>query len=182
MIEIGTYKEIDIIPNSLIVFDIDDTLIKFNELGKSWWDAEMLQNKKLYNNDFNKARDATLKAWIDKIQIYTPVHINKTSFDDLLLKALARRCHIIFLTARDNSIRHLTEMHLEACGIKYYDRDLYHSENKGLALKNILKEERFQHYKHIIVVDDMLHNLVSINDAIKTNHNLYLYLFSESHK
>jgi hypothetical protein len=179
MIEISTYKEIDIIPNSLIVFDIDDTLIKFNELGKSWWDVEMIKNKKAYNNDFNKARETTLKTWIEQIQIYKPVHIDKAAFEELLLKALTRRCHIIFLTARDPSIRHLTEMHLHDCGIKYYHRDLYHSENKGLALKNILKEERFQHYKHIIVVDDMLHNLVSINDTIKSNHNLYLYLFRE---
>jgi hypothetical protein len=179
MIEISTYKEIDIIPNSLIVFDIDDTLIKFNELGKSWWDSEMIKNKKVHNNDFNKARETTLKTWIEQIQIHKPVHIDKDAFEGLLLKALTRRCHIIFLTARDASIRHLTEKHLEACGIKYYHRDLYHSENKGLALKNILKEERFQHYKHIIVVDDMLHNLVNINDTIKSNHNLYLYLFRE---
>ena len=180
MIEINSYKEIDIIPNSLIVFDIDDTLIKFNELGKTWWNAEMIKNKSLYNGDETKTRNATLKSWIEHIQIYDPVHINKADFDEVLLKALARRCHIIFLTARDPSISHLTELHLNKCGISYNYRDLYHSENKGAALKQILREERFQPYEHIIVVDDMLHNLVNINDTIKSNHSLYLYLFSET--
>jgi hypothetical protein len=182
MIEINSYKEIDIIPISLIVFDIDDTLIKFNELGKTWWDAEMIKNKALNRGDFEKARSATLKSWIEHIQIYDPVHINKEDFDAVLLKALARRCHIIFLTARDHSISHLTELHLNKCGIKYDYRDLYHSENKGAALKQILREERFQSYENIIVVDDMLHNLVSINDSIKSHHSLYLYLFSESQR
>jgi hypothetical protein len=160
---IQNYLEVEIIPNALIIFDIDDTLIRFPDLGKVWWNNQMDKFLKELNNP-REARNKTLTTWIDHISVQTPEHINSKSFSRFITRAKDHNCNIIFLTARDPKITHLTELHLGICGIEFESTDLYHNEDKATALANILKEPRFATKEHI--------NLM-------TDRSLYLYKFGD---
>jgi hypothetical protein len=172
---IHNYLEVEIIPNALIIFDIDDTLIRFPDLGKVWWNNKMRAFLKEVD-DPKEARNKTLSTWINHISVQTPEHINYESFKKFVARAIDKNCDIIFLTARDPKITHLTELHLGLCGIEFESEDLYHNENKGKAIADILKEPRFTDKNNIIVIDDMLHNLENIANNIN-NKNIYLYKF-----
>jgi hypothetical protein len=174
---IQNYLEVEVLPNALIIFDIDDTLIRFPDLGKLWWNNKMKHFLEELN-DAKEARNKTLTSWIDHISVQTPEHINSKSFSKFVAKAIDRNCDIVFLTARDPKITHLTELHLGICGIEFESADLYHNEDKATALSQILKEPRFETKEHIIVIDDMLHNLENIRNNI-TNRILYLYKFGD---
>jgi hypothetical protein len=175
---IKNYLEVEVLPNALIIFDIDDTLIRFPNLGKVWWNTKMNHFLEEMNGDSVKARNKTLTSWINHISLEIPEHINSESFSRFITRAKDRNCHIIFLTARDSKIAHLTELHLGICGIEFESADLYHNEDKANALLHILEEPRFETKEHIIVIDDMLHNLENIRNNL-IDYHLYLYKFGD---
>ena len=172
---IHSYNEVEIMPNSLIIFDIDDTVIKFPDLGKAWWNAKEAANLEKLGSPA-KARQATLDEWIHLISVYDPIHINEPVFKNFIEAATAANCHIIFLTARDSSLASLTEFHLDTCRIQVDSRDIYYSLNKAEAINKIIEEPRFTNCKSIIVIDDMLHNLVNIREHVE-GPPLHLYKF-----
>jgi hypothetical protein len=47
---ISSFEDVVIIPNSLIVIDIDDTLIKYSEFNQTWWISKIQQYYTLTKN------------------------------------------------------------------------------------------------------------------------------------
>ena len=176
MIPISDYNEIRIIPHSLVVLDIDDTIIKFPELGKSWWKNKFEQNFEIYQ-DYDKADYETLEEWIKHVHVMKPLMINRESFNNLIKKIIENKCELVLLTARQIRIKDLTELHLKHCEVIIDSSNIYYSESKGDEINNILKN-RFSHIKNIIFVDDMYKNLVDAYNKIDhSKYNLYLYNF-----
>ncbi len=178
---ISDYSEIKIAPNSLVVFDIDDTLISFPELEKSWWSDRFKYNFNLVNNK-EEADKLTLEEWIHKVKIMTPKAINSNSFSSFTDELLKQNCKIIFLTARQIKIKELTEHHLKQCDI-YIDSDaIFFSEDKGEELFKILNQKSYKDYSNIIFVDDMIHNLINVYNKLNGKYKLSLYHFETNIK
>ena len=176
MIPIKDYSEIKIIPNSLVVLEIDDTIINFPELGKEWWKNTFDNYFKIYN-DIDKADNETLEEWINHVRVMKPEMINKESFETFIKNVFENQCELVLVTARQVKIKDLTESHLKHCEFIIDSSNIYYSTNKGDEINNIL-EKRFTNIKNIIFVDDMIKNLT---DALKkidqTKYNLYMYNF-----
>lgn len=66
MTQISTFKDIPIKRNTLVLCDIDDTVIVFENLGKKWW-RERVDDYYERNDDFEFSEKATLKEWIHQI-------------------------------------------------------------------------------------------------------------------
>ncbi len=179
--KIDDYSKISIIPNSLVVFDIDDTLINFPELDKNWWYDRFKYNFDIVKNK-EEADKLTLEEWIHKVKIMTPIAINSNGFSTFADEILKQNCKIIFLTARQIKIKELTEHHLKQCDI-YIDSDsIFFSENKGEELFKILNQESYKNYFDIIFVDDMLHNLNNVYNKLNNKYKLSLYHFETNIK
>jgi hypothetical protein len=179
MNQINDYSQIRIIKDSLIVFDIDDTVIKFPELGKTWWKNKFDNYYKLYN-DYDKADILTLEEWVQNVTIMEPTMINKESFIDFFDKALENNCKIIFLTARNEKLKDLTYQHLIHCDFipsNIITNNVYFSEDKGTKLKNILNLPEYFGIKNVIFIDDIQDNLKDVYNHLYFDYDLDLYQF-----
>ena len=61
--KIINYHQINLIKDALIVFDIDETILKFKDISQVWWDSNYNEYYRIY--DIHSARQKVLNKWID---------------------------------------------------------------------------------------------------------------------
>lgn len=161
---INSYSAITLVARSLIVFDIDDTVVNFPDYGLNWWNTK----KAMYEQIMNKedADRAALHEWRNAVQTIDPQPIDKEGFLQFYAQAKAAGCDIIFLTARSESLKELTHRHLKNSLMECAEGHVFFAEDKGPALVAILQERR--PYHHIIFVDDLVKNHESVRQALET--------------
>jgi hypothetical protein len=173
---INSFSQIDSIkPNSLVVLDIDDTIMKFQHVDTEWWD-------KIYNQLLPTYKENTYTQvellWTDYVSNNKPVVQDKENLYKFLDTITIRNCQLILLTARDKSISLLTTKHLKECGIDMHWSRIFYSRNKGSELKYIVSTI-FPEIQNIIFVDDLIENLIDIQTVFNTvelsKYNLELY-------
>lgn len=156
--------------NSLIILDIDDTIITSDEYFGSpkWWDE----------ND----EDNILLIWEQKL-LDTKYKVSCQSLYDLIKKSKELNCQIIFLTKRNNNIKNKTLIQLKSMNIvdEHDNYIIHHTDNeeKGNHLINILSKNEFLIKQNVYVCDDIISNLFSIKKSLNEkfdNINCYLYL------
>lgn len=168
---IKKFCQIKIIPNSLVILDIDDTLIKFEGVNYIWWKNKYNKYYKIHqkhetaeelaNEDWKKIVSKTEPKLVDE-EIY--------EFIDELIK---NNCYITLLTARNIKFKDLTLEHLAKVNLDLYQ--VYFNSNKGDELYKISHKNYF-HLNNIIVVDDVMHNLENIQLKMKdSKFNIHLY-------
>ncbi len=168
---IKKFNQIQIIPGSLVVFDIDDTLIKFDGIDLKWWKNKvkkymvMTRNEQLAeimaNNDLMKIMEKCEPELVDE-NIYDFINLLSNS-----------GCKIILLTARDELSKELTIKHLKSVKLEF--DEIYFNQNKGDELLNIYNS-KYSNIKDIIVIDDIEKNLQDIENKLSCeNINLHLY-------
>ena len=124
---ISKFEEIDIIPNSFVILDIDETLIKFDGIDIKWW-------KSKFNRFYKQTRDCDLSdklafmEWVNIIDKCEPELVDEQiyMFLDQVKKA---GCKIILLTARSQNMDTITKSHLEKVGLNFLP--IHYNENKG---------------------------------------------------
>lgn len=174
---ISTYDKIKLKNNSLLIFDIDDTIMKFDGIDKEWWKNK---NKYYYDifKDYDKADNEALIEWINHIEENKPQIIDNNKLFNIFHKAQhIYNCEIIFMTSRDIKLKNTTEKHFYDCNISEYIHKIYYSKNKGILLKELLKD-KYKNYRDIIFIDDNKKNLEDVYLENKDTHNLSLYLFN----
>ena len=162
---IKNYNEINILENSLVIMDLDETIIRFPFINHSWWD----NTKKAYELiDINTSDERSYKDWYHIISTYNPSLLDERQFSLFVNKIVKSNSKIIIITARDEGLKEITEKHLKKCKINSID--IYYSKYKGITLDVIKQKYK---YKHIIFVDD---NPKYINDVKQINPEVITYL------
>ncbi len=145
---IQNYDEINISENTLIMMDIDDTIIKFETLHKNWWKE----------NEPN-----ALEKWLKIINEEKPTMLDSEKFTELLERIKTSNSEIIFITARYESLSELTYTHLIECGLSINKNQIYHSYPKGKKLLDICEEmKKTRDIQNYIFVDDHLDNIEDV--------------------
>lgn len=171
--QIFSFKNINIHPRTLVVFDIDDTVIGYKEFSHTFFTDSIKKYKKKHKCD-KMALDFALHDWITKVNQGTPYHMDDDGFNELTQKITNTDSHYIFMTARNSLYKDITESHLEKVGIQ--NRQVYYlaGANKGEFLKSIF--HKYSKYKKIIFIDDMEKNLNDIHKAFGNKINLYHFV------
>ncbi len=159
---INSYSAISLVARSLIVFDIDDTVVNFPDYGPSWWDAKKAMYERIMTKE--DADRATLHEWRAAVHHVDPVPIDKDGFLQFYAEAKAAGCDIIFLTARTEKLKEVTHRHLKNSLMECAEGHVFFAEDKGPALVDILKQRR--PYHHVIFVDDLVKNHESVRQAL----------------
>ena len=160
---INSYSAITLISRSLVVFDIDDTVVNFPDYGYAWWAA----TRAAYERTMTKteADAATLDDWRVAVHHVDPEPIDKAGFLEFYDKAKAADCDIIFLTARSPVLKAITHRHLKNSLMECAEEHVFYAEDKGPALVSIIQNSG-RAYDHIIFVDDMIKNHESVRQAL----------------
>lgn len=159
---INSYSAITLVARSLVVFDIDDTLVHFPDYDLIWWNAK----KAGYEQSMSKeeADRETLLDWRAAVHHIDPQPIDKDGFLQFYAKAKAADCDIIFLTARSEKLKEITHRHLKNSVMECDEADVFFGEDKGPSLISILQERRAYH--HVIFVDDLVKNHESVRTSL----------------
>ena len=157
---IRNYDEIDILQNSLVILDIDETIITYSPITPTWWN----DMKKLYTDDH------AYNEWVHIISKHIPYLLDEPEFFKLIERVKNTNSKLIFLTARNKKFTELTIQQLIYCKIPISDGDVFFSDKKGLTVYEI---KRKYNRKHIIFVDDKLSNVIDVkkwNPSVKCYH------------
>lgn len=158
--EIITFSDVVLKEKSLIMVDIDDTILKYKHLNKLWWKNTF---EKHYNETLNydESDRLTLNMWKKLIHDAEPQYVDKSGIFDLFERAKKYNCKIIFLTARCETLKTITINHLNK--LELCIDEIYFTPNveKGIILKK-LKDGVYNEYEHTICIDDHEPNLESV--------------------
>lgn len=171
MIIINKFNQINIIPNSLVMIDIDDTLIKFDGIDHKWWENKFNKYFKMTKNN-DLADFLAHNDWIKIVSSIEPELVDDQIYN--FIETLNKNnCHIVILTARNDKLKDLTIKHLQQVNLSF--DNVHFNNQKGDHLYNIA-HQYYHHLDNIIVIDDMVPNLEDIKNKLKdTKFNLQLY-------
>ena len=172
MTTVKSFKDIPVERNTLVLCDIDDTVIVFEKLGKKWW-RERFADYYERNGDYEFSEKAVLKEWIHQIHKEKPVHVDKEGFEDFVERINSTGSTLVFVTARTSDLYCLTLHHLKQVGITP-KTDVHYTNNtpKGDYIANVID---FDDFDHIVFIDDMEHNVNSVKRVFGEKVATYLF-------
>jgi len=160
---IKNYNEIDVTPNSLIILDLDETIIRYPYITAKWWE----NTRKAYALiDEKTADERSYSDWLYIINSYKPNLLDTIEFNKLLMRIKETNSNFIIVTARNIKLKEITLKHLETFNINC---DVYYSLDKGVMI-NAIKQNYI--YNDISFIDD---NLKYIKQVEELNPEIYTY-------
>ena len=175
---INNYDEIKIIPKSLIIFDIDETILILPKIDYGWWHKQFDYYVTIYN-DNTKATDMTILDWHILTSHICPLMLAYIKFVNILYEAKKFDCEIILLTSRSPILSSITEHHLNSVGLNMFKNKIYYACNKGDKIFEIVKSSS---YENIIFIDDNINNLQQAKISFWMIKNPKLHLYQMKHK
>jgi len=152
---IKNYNEIEILPKSLVILDLDETIIRFPYITAKWWE----NTKKAYELIDEKTADTrAYNDWLYIINKYSPSLLDEYQFNELLKRIKNTNSSYIIVTARNIQLKDITIKHLENFNINC---DIYYSTDKAVTI-NAIKQNYL--YNYIIFVDDNQKYIKQVNN------------------
>lgn len=150
-ITINNYDQIVLQENTLLVMDFDDTIIHYPYIDSNWWGDTSTEYAK---KDPETAEIKTYNDWMEIIIKHKARMLDAEEFNKLLLLVKNTNSTIVIVTARHTRLTRLTYNELKDCGIYNDIEQVYFSNKKGSAIKQIK-----HNHKHIVFVDDKISNI-----------------------
>jgi hypothetical protein len=174
--QINSFYQIPVTKNSLIVLDIDETIMAFPHITKSWWRETYNKNFESTNNK-KLAKNLTICEWREHVTVHKPYLLDEKKLKSFFGEIKQKSCKLVLLTARDSKMTEITHSHLSHCKLKFNSEQVIHDENKGEALASIVQD--YPEISNIIFVDDFKDNLLSVKTRFShddmSNYNISLY-------
>jgi len=155
--KIRNYDEIDILPDSLVILDLDETIIHFEGMYDKWWMDNLVHSTEL----------EVYRRWVQIISFNMPTMLDNYEFNNLMRRIQRTNSRMVILTARSSKLCEITLQQLVYCNIILPLDDIYFSDKKGKTAHAI---KRKYTYSNVIFVDDKRSNIkdvkIWIPDAI----------------
>ena len=157
--KISTFSELPDVENSLYVFDIDETMIVFEEVSDEWWSRNF---EKIYNEtkDCEYASNRMGKLFVEVIKKNKHLPTDIDGFRKIENSLGETNNTIVFLTARPQTLETITYRQIETLGLRN-TYPIYFSSEKGFKMR-WLKEKMQTTYENIIFVDDKIYNIEDV--------------------
>jgi len=171
---IQSFNEIPIGDNSLVICDIDDTLIKSKKCLSYFY--------KIVEEDFiafpNWPKELILKDACDMQHLHNQMfgfdHTDSDGFFFMCDKIKKSSSQLVFLTARDVKSENFTRKNFQSVGLDYDNFPVYYTNNEIFKGQYILSNINFSSYSNIIFIDDCD---VQLNSVIECFPQAQCYKF-----
>ena len=159
--KIKTFSELPKIKNGLYVFDIDETLLVFEEVSDVWWKRNY---EKIYaeTGDYEYASNKMNKIFAEIVKTHKPRPTDIEGFKAIEDNIGDNNNTIVFLTARPQNLEAETYKQIADLPIKY-SYPIYFSSEKGLKMKWLIKTVNAdKQFDSVIFVDDKIYNIEDV--------------------
>ncbi len=165
-VNVTSFSQIPIPNSSLVICDIDETLIKSKKC-LSYFVKTVEEDFKMFPDDSSK--ESLLKDAWDMQQIYNQMfgydHTDSDGFFDMCDKIKKSSGQLVFLTARDFKSEIATRKNFQSVGLNYDDFQVYYTNNSILKGQFIQLNIDSSPYSNIIFIDDNETQLSSVNEC-----------------
>ena len=158
---ISSFKNVKIEKKTLIMCDIDDTILTFYPYD---WNKMYQFNLMRYKTP-EMAMNITNQQWYDIVTYSVPYMTDKEGFFDMLKRIMETDSLIVFVTARHIDFKDLAYKHFKDIGIENYKYYIHFCGSKSKG-DYILKNVYMKGFKKIIFIDDLMHNLIDVKSKI----------------
>ncbi len=170
--EIRSFDEVTILQNSLVVCDIDETLLYFDGIDKKWWSQTFDEFYRIHN-DYDKADKLSLDKWISHINNNNPYITDESGYNNMLKRINDTNSKLVFLTARYEYLRNTTLKHLFHLNIHNPILHFTGGQCKGRYIfDNLINPIP----ERVIFIDDLQQNINDVRNNI-TNIECYLFIY-----
>ncbi len=163
---VTSFNQIPIPNSSLVICDIDDTLIKSKKC-LSYFVKTVEEDFKMFPDDSSK--ESLLKDAWDMQQMYNQIfgydHTDSDGFFAMCDKIKKSSGQLVFLTARDAKSETATRKNFQSVGLNYDDFSIHYTNNSIPKGQFILSNINFSDYSNIIFIDDNETQLSSVNEC-----------------
>lgn len=171
------FSEIDVKPNTLILCDIDDTLLHHPAINNSWimliHNFFYIQSMKTFGVHDKHLAYSAAERYIEEVLIEIPIrHTDREGFFAMLEKAT----DFAFVTARSPEAKNFTYSNLKSIDVPYKKYPIHFC---GYIAKGEYINMYFDlsKYDHIVFIDDQERNLLNVG-TIACHSNIELYKFA----
>jgi hypothetical protein len=172
---ITSFFQVDIVDKTLVVLDIDETVLQFPEIHENWWSDRRRHYENIFGSDFKGVDKMAYVEWLEHVKTTKPHHTDKDGLVDLFDRIKQTNSHVIFLTARHNHSEELTKNHLEHLGIENIPIYFTCNNSKGEHLNKIINES-YSHVENVVFVDDMNHNIHDVCETLQDNVKCFKFV------
>ncbi len=170
---ISSFFDISLKRNSLVILDIDDTVIYYKGIDKQWWTDT-------FSKEYEKTRDyditdvSTDNIWYETIKILNPSYTDMIGYENLLFQCMQTDSKIIFISLRkeEEETRNRLKYYLK---VKRDDIHCIGYKNKALYVKENISLDS---YKDILFIDDQDNNLNDFKEHFPDS-NVYKFINSK---
>jgi len=167
---ISSFDQINIPDNSLILCDIDETVLKYKThsdlslypteyINSDWWKYKFEYYYDLHLN-YDLAECQSYSDWINIINNTHPECTDYIGFGNLLTKLKETNSSIKFITARKSDIEEITINHLNKINNEKFEIIFCDNTPKGEIIKS--DNHIFEGINHIIFIDDLINNIENV--------------------
>lgn len=160
---ISSFQDVIIKSNTLVICDIDDTLIKCKKPLEYFY--------QLIKDDFTDyTREIILKDASNMQsmynQIYGYTHTDSEGFNQMLSAIAQTNSKLVFLTARSKQTDNYTKKNLTQVGIANENFPIYYTENEKTKGQYVLDHVDLSGVDHVVFIDDYEHQVISVIDLV----------------
>lgn len=171
---INSFDQIKLRANTLVLSDIDETILRFDPIDGTWWRKQFDFHYQA-NKDYDAADTYAQEKWVEIVSIHKPTHTDSIGFFRLIERIKRTGSSLEFVTARNNELIPYTQKHFKDLDINYMDWVVHHlsGQSKGQYIQTNFELSK---YDHVIFIDDLDYNLQSVLDHV-VHPSLSVYKF-----
>lgn len=173
---ISSFEDLTIKKNSIVLCDIDETILKYDGINERWW-RERFNSHYENNKDYDEADLNTLKDWKNFICESNPKYTDEIGFINMLKEIKDTNSDLHFVTARTNDLVDITKKHFKDLNIDFYDGQI-HYVGKGCKGEYIKDKFKLTKYDMVIFIDDKKYNLDAVKEKNHKHKELHTYHFN----
>lgn len=172
--EINTFFRIPVFNNSLILCDIDETLLCYKEITDLWWTEKYRYYLSMYQNNPLIAQYKTEEDYEQYINSVDPEHTDEPGFYDMLRRIVNTNSKLIFVTARHKGSEKFTKNNFTSLNLNYEHFTVHYCDGipKGEYIKNHIA---IKNYSKIIFIDDLQENIDNVLNHLQNKIMCFKY-------
>lgn len=168
---IQKFSEIDIQPNTIVLCDIDDTLLHHPAINPAWTNFVHTFFHITGNYDRNVSHQKASKYCDEIFDLIPMEHTDRSGFFDMVEKS----AEFVFVTARPEVAKDFTYMNLKSIDVDPEKHKVYFSS--GVPKGDYIKRNfDLTNYDHVVFIDDQVGNLENVLSAVE-HPGLEIYRF-----
>jgi len=176
MISIGTFSDVEVRPNSLVLVDIDETILFYEHIDGRWWQERIDHHMQSRTCDRASACARAIDDWFTHIQAHLPRPTDAAGLETLLGQIRRSHSTLRLVTARNPKYKDITEAHLSHLGFGDLSGSVCYlsGASKGQYIMDNLAPGA---YDSVTFIDDLEHNIASVAESLRAHPRLETFQF-----